>query len=66
MKPLRPWQERVMDERAEVNERLVALQAFIDKSEGDLDANYWSLLREQAAAMLLYRATLDRRIARFD
>lgn len=66
MKPLHPWQERVMDERAEVNERLVTLNRFLAKHEGDLDANDWALLEEQAAAMTLYRSTLDRRIARFE
>jgi hypothetical protein len=62
-----PWQQRVLDERDELAEKLTALQKFCESPrlfeavvEGEADR-----LARQAAAMSAYLAVLDERIAKF-
>lgn len=68
---LEPWQNRVVEEKLDLAEKIVKLGAFIQKqrkaapadrvaSEQDLDA-----LERQEAAMRAYWFILDERVARF-
>lgn len=63
---LKPHEERVLAERAELADKCVKLEAFIAsdafKSVDILDRD---LLEEQHNAMTGYLAVLDRRIERF-
>jgi hypothetical protein len=66
-KELAPHQQRVVQERNELNEKIEKLTAFIEDSPifralPDIDAEH---LIGQRGAMLLYKEYLDRRIARF-
>lgn len=59
-----PHQQRVLDERAEVHTRLVALLKFMpSETYSALPHGERSLLLRQAGAMCDYRDILDQRIA---
>ena len=59
------WQQRVLDERRELDERLVKLLSFlVNKSFGVSKADV-DLLCDQRDIMIEYRDVLDARIARF-
>jgi|GEM_PF-1049726 len=63
---LQPHQQRVVDEKAELDERLAKLRTFFDTAIfGGLDAAEQSRLRQQAHAMACYSAILGERIAAF-
>lgn len=64
---LAPHQQRVIQERDELNEKITNLTVFIEDSPifralPDIDRGH---LIGQKSAMLLYKEYLDRRIARF-
>ena len=66
-KELAPHQQRVVQERDDLNEKIEKLTVFIEDSPifralPDIDAEH---LIGQRGAMLLYKEYLDRRIARF-
>jgi hypothetical protein len=66
---MEPWQQRVVDEKAELDAKIERLRTFcyvnnrgfLSLFEEDRD-----LLRCQYEAMRQYSSILDRRIARFD
>lgn len=61
------WQQRVIDEREELDGRLTKLENFMRSNKWDsVGFVDQSLLEEQRACMTLYRNTLDRRIVGFD
>jgi hypothetical protein len=67
-KELAPHQQRVVQERDELNEKIVKLSAFVYDSPiyralPQIDRDH---LVGQKAAMVLYKDYLDRRIARFN
>lgn len=63
---LQPHQQRVVDERAELDERLAKLSAFIDGATfRTLDADEQNRLEQQAAVMATYSDILTERIAAF-
>ena len=63
---LKPHEERVLAERAELAEKCVKLEAFIvSDAFKSIDILDRDLLEEQHNAMTVYLAVLDRRIARF-
>lgn len=63
---LQPWQERVVEERAQLKDRLEKLRAFSRGPMGaTLDLIDRHLLLNQDVAMDMYLRTLDKRIARF-
>lgn len=67
-KPYAPHQQRVIEEAAELREKVTKLKAFIDHSVnfdalGSIDQ---ALLISQWAAMTQYLGILELRIARFD
>jgi hypothetical protein len=65
-KEFHPHQQRVIDEKAELDARIAALTAFINgdvfMTLDDMDAE---LLCDQALAMGVYSTVLGKRIARF-
>jgi hypothetical protein len=61
------WQQRVIAERDEVQERLSKLEPFLDSINfTNLDADNQDLLVEQAHIMDEYVNVLNRRIALFE
>lgn len=63
---MQPHQQRVVDEKAELDEKLVKLSAFLDTPIfAGLDEVEQRWLRNQAAAMALYSNILTDRIAAF-
>lgn len=65
--PLKPHQQRVVDEKAELDERLQKLDAFTRTPTFDrLDGNERSLMLSQAEAMLRYSKILGARIEAFN
>lgn len=63
---MQPHQQRVVDERAELDGRLAKLNTFIDGATfSTLDADSQNLLKQQAATMAMYSDILTDRIAAF-
>lgn len=63
---MEPWQERVVEERAQLGERLEKLRAFRYGVMGaKLNPTDQRLLLDQEIAMDMYLRALDGRIARF-
>jgi hypothetical protein len=63
---MQPHQQRVVDERAELDGKLAKLNAFIDGPMfGTLDADEQNLLKQQAATMAMYSDILTDRITAF-
>lgn len=63
---LQPHQQRVVDEKAELDGRLAKLNAFIDGATfSTLDADSQNLLKQQAATMEMYSDILTDRITAF-
>lgn len=63
---MQPWQQRVVDEKRELDERLEKLTAFIaSPAMHPLDEADCHLLRCQREAMWQYSGVLQRRIERF-
>lgn len=61
-----PHEQRVLEERAELNQKLDRLNDFISMERFfSLDRDEQSRLRRQACAMKEYLAILDERIAAF-
>lgn len=61
------WQNRVIEEKTALDEKLVKLRAFID-TEGffeRVEAEDRTLLYNQVASMQSYSNTLEKRIERF-
>ena len=67
MTPLAPHQQRVLDEKRELDERLAKLEAFILDNPiwQTLDGDEKDRLARQARAMAQYSQVLDERIAAF-
>ncbi len=71
MSELQPYQQRVVDERAELAQKLAqklgALDGFIERAPyfNELPAAERERMRLQRAAMLLYASILTQRIAAF-
>ena len=65
--PLEPHQQRVVDEKAELDERLAKLDTFTHTAAFErLDGDERSRLLEQANLMTRYSAVLRERIAAFN
>lgn len=63
---MQPHQQRVLDEKSALDEKVTKLQAFLDGQVFQtLDSMDQRDLHEQFAHMCDYSATLARRIARF-
>ncbi len=61
------WQKRVVEEKAELDERIEKLYAFIESPKfKTISTSHAVALKDQAAAMLNYSAILGRRIAMFE
>lgn len=66
MKHYEDYQQRVVDERVELEEKLLKLQTFlISEKSNSLDSVDRKLLTRQAAIMLDYSEILSERIDRF-
>lgn len=64
---MQPYQQRVVDEQAELNEKLVKLIQFTaTETHHKLDQRGRDLLVEQQGAMAAYNNILADRIAGFD
>lgn len=68
MTALLPHQQRVVDEKADLDKKAEALSAFIGHSPifATLDAEEQELLKEQNDVMWQYSEILGSRIARFN
>ena len=63
---MQPYEQRVMDEKAELDARLERLRAFISgETFSALDGLQRDLMARQAAYMSAYSQTLGERIATF-
>lgn len=63
---MQDWQQRVIDERDELDQKLIKLQNFLVSSATDrLSETDLGLLKHQAQLMLEYTAVLPKRIERF-
>ena len=60
-----PWQQRVLDEKDELDGRIVRLSKAIADKITD-DAEHLDLMRRQLWSMEAYSATLRQRIALFE
>lgn len=63
---MKDWQERLMDERTALDDKLLRLELFIKKSDvyEGLDKDDKQLLLEQRDVMQQYSEILDKRIRR--
>lgn len=63
---MQPWQQRVIDEKKELDEKLKKLLVFISGEEfRKLPWQEATLLKQQALAMGKYASILEERIANF-
>lgn len=60
---MEPYQERVVAEKAQLDQNIEKLEAFLSKAT--LSEEQMELLRRQYAAMQAYSAVLGERIATF-
>ena len=61
-----PHEQRMLDERQQLEERLSGLNAFLNKGQpSDMDDADWDLMNAQAFAMRNYNYVLSARIRRF-
>ena len=61
-----PHEQRMLDERTELETRLIGLNTFLNKGQPDDMEDYdWDLLNSQAFAMRNYNYVLSARIRRF-
>lgn len=66
MKPLKPHEQRAIDEKAELDKKTVSLWDFLHTERfRSLDDGTKQLLRHQFHVMLAYSEVLEARIARF-
>lgn len=67
---MQPYQQRVIDEKRELDEKAAKLAAFLKRAEGlrpsEINAHDLALLRIQHAIMDAYSAVLAERIGNFD
>ncbi len=63
--PAAPWQERVIEERCELAEKLLKLYVFLGSMPIEALGEQGPLLKEQAKHMRAYLRALDLRIALF-
>lgn len=64
---LQPWQQRVVDEKVELDKKREALLKFIRSGEYEkLDVRTRELMQEQWEAMTWYSVILSSRILHFD
>ncbi|MBR7723736.1 hypothetical protein KC095_01910 [Acinetobacter nosocomialis] len=65
-KELQPHEQRVIEEKDQLNERLHKLQEFLDKGQPKfIDDQNWGLLQAQFSAMAEYYVILMKRIELF-
>ena len=63
---MQPYQDRVLNEKAELDQRLGKLQAFLSTATfNSLDADEQARLRRQAGIMQEYSVVLGERLAAF-
>lgn len=63
---LQDWQQRVVEEKHELDAKLVKLDMFLDGSKpSHIEQLDWDLLKQQRAAMGQYSFILDLRIGKF-
>jgi hypothetical protein len=64
---MRDWQERVIDEKNDLDEKIPKLELFINKSDTfqKLGDDYQELMREQLTVMRTYSGILKKRIENF-
>lgn len=61
-----PHEQRMIDERQELETRLINLNIFLNKGQPeDMEDQDWELLNTQAFAMRTYNYVLSARIRRF-
>lgn len=60
-----PWQERVIEERAELTDKLLRLKLMLANPREDIDPKELELLTQQAVAMQRYQDVLTLRIYRW-
>lgn len=61
-----PHEQRMLDEREELETRLIGLNTFLNKGQPEtMDDQDWDLLNAQAFAMRNYNYVLSARIRRF-
>lgn len=65
---MKPYQQRVVEEKAELDKKIEALNAFIEESPifGTLDSDEKTRLKDQSMVMQEYSDILDERIEAFD
>ncbi len=64
---MQEWQKRVVEEKAELDERIEKLEAFIASPKFEVISTYHAVaLKDQAAVMRRYSEILGRRIAMFE
>lgn len=63
---LQDWQQRVVEEKHELDAKLVKLDMFLDGSKPSyIEQIDWDLLKQQRTAMGQYSFILDLRIGKF-
>ena len=60
-----PHEQRMLDEREELETRLSGLNSFLNKGQEDMEDYDWDLLHSQAFSMRGYNYVLSARIRRF-
>jgi hypothetical protein len=60
-----PWQERVIQERAELTDKLLRLKLMLANPRDDIDPKELELLTQQAVVMQQYQDILTLRIYRW-
>ena len=65
-KELQPHEQRVVEEKDQLGERLVKLREFLEKGQPSfIDDKSWGLLKSQFEAMIQYFTILLARIEQF-
>lgn len=63
---LQDWQQRIVEEKHELDAKLVKLDMFLDGSKpSHIEQLDWDLLKQQRTAMGQYSFILDLRIGKF-
>lgn len=63
---MQDWQKRVLEEHAELSDKVIKLSDFINSDAFDaVDAENQDLLRQQRAAMVSYMTILSKRVSMF-
>lgn len=63
---MKDWQQRVVEERDELYDKIHKLEYFLNQGRNDIEQKQWNLLRSQLHYMQLYGDILNARVSDFE